>query len=150
MKKFLFEGQNNDLVVASMQQNDKGVLAMALHVQTIYERLMDWFWCDDRHHLSGFHQWIIVPVRMLMVLARDLFTGQLNLRAMSLVYTTLLSVVPLLAVSFSVLKGFGVHDQLEPVLLNILAPLGPKGVELSDILLALLTTLRWVFSVPWA
>jgi membrane protein len=71
-------------------------------------------------------------VRVLVVLARQLLGGQLNLRAMSLVYTTLLSVVPLLAVSFSVLKGFGVHNQLEPVLLNFLAPLGAKGIEVSN------------------
>ena len=35
-------------------------------------------------------------------------TGELNLRAMSLVYTTLLSLVPLVAFAFAVLKGFGV------------------------------------------
>jgi membrane protein len=63
---------------------------------------------------------------------RQFSQGQLNLRAMSLVYTTLLSVVPLLAVSFSVLKGFGVHNQLEPVLLKFVEPLGPRGVEVSN------------------
>ncbi|MFT5664380.1 MAG: membrane protein, partial [Gammaproteobacteria bacterium] len=54
------------------------------------------------------------------------------LRAMSLVYTTLLSIVPLLAVSISVLKGFGVHDQLQPALTSLLAPLGDRSVEISD------------------
>jgi len=58
--------------------------------------------------------------------------GMLTLRAMSLVYTTLLSFVPLLAVSFSVLKGFGVHNELEPLLLNLLAPLGDKSIEISS------------------
>src|SRR3569832_2841230 len=57
--------------------------------------------------------------------------GQLTLRAMSLVYTTLLSLVPLLAVSFSELKAFGVHNQLTPVLLIFLSPLGENGVELG-------------------
>jgi len=56
----------------------------------------------------------------------------LTLQAMSLVYTTLLSIVPLLAVSFSVLKGFGVHNQVEPLLLNFLQPLGEKGVEITQ------------------
>jgi len=69
--------------------------------------------------------------RGLYVLARDLVEGELTLRAMSLVFTTLLSFVPLLAVSFSVLKAFGVHNQIEPVLLNFLSPLGEKGVELT-------------------
>ena len=38
--------------------------------------------------------------------------------------------VPFLAISFSVLKGFGVHNQIEPMLLNFLAPLGEKGEEI--------------------
>ena len=42
-------------------------------------------------------------LRNLHAVLRDIFSGQLTLRAMSLVYTTLLSVVPLIAVSFSVL-----------------------------------------------
>jgi Virulence factor BrkB len=51
---------------------------------------------------------------------------------MSLVFTTLLSIVPLLAVSFSVLKAFGVHNQLEPLLLNFLQPLGAQGRHITD------------------
>src|SRR5690606_23400311 len=56
----------------------------------------------------------------------------LSLRAMSLVYTTILSIVPLLAFAFSVLKGLGFHRQLEPLLLNFMAPLGPQGAELTQ------------------
>lgn len=59
--------------------------------------------------------------------------NELTLRAMSLVYTTLLSLVPLLAFSISLLKAFGVVDnKLEPFLLSFLEPLGPKGVEASN------------------
>lgn len=63
---------------------------------------------------------------------RDIISGQLTLRAMSLVYTTLLSVVPLIAFSFSVLKGLGAHKQLESYLYTILEPLGDKGAEITD------------------
>ncbi len=70
--------------------------------------------------------------RLLIVLLRDLLSEQLTLRAMSLVYTTLLSIVPLLALSFSVLKAFGVHDQSEPALRGFLAPLGEKAGEISE------------------
>ena len=65
-------------------------------------------------------------------IARKFTDGQFTLRAMSLVYTTLLSLVPLLAVSFSVLKAFGAHDELEPLLLEFLQPLGEKGVEINQ------------------
>lgn len=70
-------------------------------------------------------------VRVLNGVVRELSREDLSLRAMSLVYTTLLSIVPVLAISFSVLKGFGVHNQMEPFLLNLLAPLGDKATEIT-------------------
>ncbi len=71
-------------------------------------------------------------LRYCYAVMRDLMSGQLTLRAMSLVYTTLLSIVPLIALSFSVLKGFGVHEQLEEYMYALLAPLGDKGTEITD------------------
>jgi membrane protein len=65
-------------------------------------------------------------------LIRDILRGDLTLRAMSLVYTTLLSIVPLMAVTFSVLKGLGYHRELEPVLYTFLEPLGDRGYELTS------------------
>ena len=70
---------------------------------------------------------LIVAGRYVFVLVRDLMEGQLSLRAMSLVYTTLLSIVPLLALAFSVLKALGAHNALEPVLLELLRPLGEQA-----------------------
>ena len=107
-----------------------------------YERLLTQLWVDDLRNIHGMRRWIIVPVRLVVVLIRQLLKGELNLRAMSLVYTTLLSIVPLLAVSFSVLKGFGVHNQIEPLLLNFLAPLGPKGEELSASIISFVENIR--------
>lgn len=74
---------------------------------------------------------VSVPARYLYAVSRELLSGEISLRAMGLVYTTMLSVVPLLAFSFSVLKGLGIHHQMEPLLEQFLAPLGPKGGEIS-------------------
>lgn len=93
--------------------------------------LQTFVWGDDLRQLPAMRRLLIGALRMGHVLLRELASGDLNLRAMSLVYTTLLSTVPLLAFAFSVLKGFGVHNQLEPVLRQFLAPLGPKGDELA-------------------
>ena len=71
-------------------------------------------------------------LRILYASVRDISHGQLTLRAMSLSFTTLLSMVPLLALSFSVLKGFGVHNQLEPMLQDFLTPMGEGGLEISN------------------
>jgi len=82
--------------------------------------------------LAGWQRALLVPVRMGWAVIQDFLSGQLTLRAMSLVYTTLLSLVPLLAISFSVLKGFGAHNRIEPFLLQTLQPLGEKGVEITE------------------
>lgn len=63
-------------------------------------------------------------LRVLYAVARDITDGQFSLRAMSLVYTTLITLVPLLALSFSVLKGLGIHNQIEPALNQMLSGLG--------------------------
>jgi len=101
-------------------------------VHNLLTRLNAFVWDDDLRELSGIRRYLVFVSRVLHLLIKELLGGQLNLRAMSLVYTTLLSIVPLFAVSFSVLKGFGVHNRVEPLLYNLLLPLGPKGVEITD------------------
>jgi membrane protein len=70
-------------------------------------------------------------LRLLYVLAEGFFDEQTSLRAASLVYTTLLAFVPLIAVSFSVLKAFGVNAKLEIMLYYFLEPMGEKGIDIS-------------------
>ena len=81
-------------------------------------------------------------VRGLAGIIREATEGQLTLRAMSLVYTTLLSMVPLLALSFSVLKAFGAHNAVEPLMLNLLEPLGEQGVEITETVLGFVDNMR--------
>jgi len=94
-------------------------------------RLRAWIWDADVERLPGWQARLIGGLRITLAVIRDFLSGQLSLRATSLVFTTLLSLVPLLAVAFSVLKAFGVHNQLEPALLNFLSPLGDKGAEIT-------------------
>ena len=94
-------------------------------------RLSDAVWGGSLHTMPPLRAFVLRTVRTLLVLLRDLTQGQLTLRSMSLVYTTLLSIVPLLALSFSVLKAFGVHNQIETMLLGVLAPLGERGEEIT-------------------
>jgi membrane protein len=105
---------------------------MANRIHKLLTRLNVIVWDDDLRDLTGFRRYLVFFSRVLNLLVKELMGGELNLRAMSLVYTTLLSIVPLLAVSFSVLKGFGVHNIIEPLLYNLLEPLGPNGVEITD------------------
>lgn len=99
-------------------------------------------WKTQPEGLGPGRRWLLWLGRLASALLRDLARGGLNLHAMSLVYTTLLSLVPLLALSFSVLKGFGVHNQLEPLLLNILAPLGDKAAQITQQILAFVSNMK--------
>lgn len=64
--------------------------------------------------------------------------GGLDYRAASLAYTTLLSFIPGLALSFSLLKTFGEQDHLKPFLLDVLEPLGDQAPPLINQILALI------------
>jgi membrane protein len=100
-------------------------------VTLLIERLTQLVWDKQLSALPWWQALALRWARTLWLLAGELVDGQLSMRAMSLVYTTLLSLIPLLAVSFSVLKAFGVHNQIEPALQNFLVPLGPRGEEIS-------------------
>lgn len=94
-------------------------------------------WAANLAALSPAHAGVIRVLRVGHMVIRELADGQLNVRAASLVYTTLLSIVPVLALSFAIFKGFGVHHDLEPVLFNYLEPLGERGIELGQNLIAM-------------
>ena len=70
---------------------------------------------------------LIRVLRYPFAVLRDLWRGDINLRAMGLVYTTLLSLIPLLAFAFAVLKGFGAHRDLEPIVYEFFRPMGTEG-----------------------
>ena len=98
-------------------------------------RIDEIVWGDtlEKHGLAG--RIGATALRYLYAVLRDFFSGQLTLRAMGLVYTTLLSIIPLLALSFSVLKGFGVDRLLEDQIFLFFEPLGEKGDEYATQLL---------------
>lgn len=80
-----------------------------------------------------YKRFLIRSARIACAIFCDLREGQLSLMAMSLVYTTLISLVPLLAICFSVLKGFGAHNEIKPMLEGALEPLGTeKSVEITE------------------
>jgi membrane protein len=101
------------------------------------ERLNEFIWSDVLERQGRIGRIVATLLRYLYAVLRDIFSGQITMRAMSLVYTTLLSIVPLLAFSFSVLKGLGIHEKLEEQMYLFLEPLGDRGVEITDKVMAL-------------
>ncbi len=70
-------------------------------------------------------------IKISLMVADDFIENLVKLQAMALAFKTLLSLAPLLAVIFSILKAFGVHNRMQPVLAEALAPLGEKGQEIT-------------------
>jgi membrane protein len=95
-----------------------------------------WNWLD--RYLFGEYSEGTTPgalalrvLRYPYALLRDLSRGQINLYAMGLVYATLLSLVPLIAFAFAVLKAFGAHRELEPVIYEFFKPMGASAGEFT-------------------
>ncbi len=94
-------------------------------------RLARRLWQADPATLPPWKAAGLRALRITYAVGRDLLGGDLNLHAMSLVYTTLLSLIPLLAVSFTFFRAFSLDSGFEALLIGYLKPLGPKGEELA-------------------
>lgn len=108
----------------------------------LQERFNQLLWNIQLKNVNKYKAFLIRALRIFYGTFQDLKSGMPSLRAMSLVYTTLLSIVPLLAVSFSVLKGFGVHNALEPALVSLLEPLGEKGLQISHQIISFVDNIK--------
>ncbi|MHB8173869.1 MAG: YihY/virulence factor BrkB family protein, partial [Nitrospirota bacterium] len=103
-----------------------------MNLRKVYRFLTEEVWTRDLSRLKKHEAYLVSAWKLLYSIARQFRDFQLQLRTMSLVYTTLLSIVPLLAVSFSVLQAFGVHNQIAPFLSGFLKPLGPQGAVITN------------------
>lgn len=112
--------------------------APKLNVQKKVENIL---W-PDMSGLSSRKIFALKVLRVTYASIMDLLGGQLSLRAMSLVYTTLLSIVPLLALSFSVLKAMGAHNEIEPFLFQFLAPLGEQGIGIGENIIGFIDNIK--------
>jgi len=100
-------------------------------LQELKSRVLDQFIDADLSDVTRYKRWARTALKIAMLVGRDFVQDLVKLQAMALAFKTLLSLAPLLAVVFSILKGFGVHNRIEPALAEALAPLGDKGQEIT-------------------
>jgi membrane protein len=101
-------------------------------IRQIKTRLFDDFVDSELSELTHYKRWLHASLRIGVMVVRDFVQNLVKLQAMALAFKTLLSLAPLLAVVFSLLKAFGVHNRMEPALAQALAPLGEKGQEITQ------------------
>jgi membrane protein len=95
-------------------------------------RVLDPLWQAEPADLTRVKRLLSSFIKIAFLVGRDFIENLVKLQAMALAFKTLLSIAPLLAVIFSILKGFGVHNRIEPVLAEALAPLGERGQEVTS------------------
>jgi membrane protein len=83
-------------------------------------------------------RWLRFPVALI----RDWLHGDISVRAMSLAYTTLLSLVPLMVFSFSILKGLGARGDLRYLLHEFFRPLGDAATQLTESVMQFVANMR--------
>lgn len=107
-----------------------------------YTWLIHELWEKDIADRGRLGRAVVTIGRIVDTIVREFNRGQITLQVTGLAYTTLLSIVPLLAVSFSVLKAFGVYNELEPLMQEFLQPLGQQGQEVQRRILEFVNNLR--------
>jgi membrane protein len=100
-------------------------------IEKMRAKLLDQVLDAELSELTRFKRLLHSSLRIAVLVARDFIHNLVKLQAMALAFKTLLSLAPLLAVVFSLLKAFGVHNRMEPALAEALAPLGEKGQEIT-------------------
>lgn len=115
-------------------------LRQQLHSQRL--RADKYLWQQNLAQVPLWQRILIRSQQILVAVVRDLLQGQLSLRAMSLVFTTLIGFFPLLALTFAVLKSLGVHNALEPTLLALLEPLGNRANQLTTDILSYVDSIQ--------
>lgn len=73
--------------------------------------------------------------RLLLGVIRVATQAQITLYAASLTYSTLLAIVPLLALLFTLLKSFGIDTFLQRIINDLLTPMGAEGQQISSYLI---------------
>src|SRR5580658_7989437 len=81
-------------------------------------------------------------LRYPVALIRDWLVGGISVRAMSLAYTTLLSLVPLMVFSFAILKGLGAHGDLKLIVHEFFRPVGAAATQLTESVMQFVGNMR--------
>ena len=78
-------------------------------------------WDLEPETFAGVRRHAVKYLQITALVMRDFRDDQCLLRASALTFTTILSLVPFFALTFAVLKGFGVQNKVEPMILEQVA-----------------------------
>jgi len=86
--------------------------------KTLSAKIKHLLWELNPNELNWLHRILLRQLQTGVLVVRDFGINQSMLRASALTYYTMLSIVPLLALTFALLKAFGVQNLLEPLIME--------------------------------
>jgi membrane protein len=87
-------------------------------IRSADEYLRRGMWKADWTKMPWWKRWGMKTMQLGILVVREFIADGCLLRASALTYATLLALVPLLALAFSVLSGLGVQNTLAPIILE--------------------------------
>ncbi|MDP4277181.1 MAG: YhjD/YihY/BrkB family envelope integrity protein, partial [Bacteroidota bacterium] len=87
-------------------------------------------WRATRHESKGIKNILLNLLRTLYLAVRGYVSDKLSVRASALTYTTLLAVVPVVAIIIGIARGFGFQEMIE----NQLTKIFPGQTNLLEML----------------
>ncbi|HKJ25628.1 MAG TPA: YhjD/YihY/BrkB family envelope integrity protein [Myxococcota bacterium] len=103
-----------------MESPEPGILE---RVQRFVEQDI-WAWEPKPSSWTG---WAVRPLQLVVLLGEGFLRDQLLLRASALTYVSLLALIPLLAIAFSIVGAIGVSDDLASVVVGQIAAVSPEA-----------------------
>ncbi len=86
-----------------------------LKLKNSWHRLL---WEQDPRQLNFVQAFLLRQLQTVVLVIHDFMQDRCMLRASALTYSSLLAIVPMLALTFALLKAFGVQNSLEPLILE--------------------------------
>jgi membrane protein len=104
-----------------------------MNYSTLKSRIYSFFsttiWDLEPEAFAGIRRHGVNNLQILALVLKAFRDDQCLLRASALTFTTILSLVPFFALTFAVLKGFGVHNKIEPLILEKVAAGSQETVD---------------------
>jgi membrane protein len=91
------------------------VKTLARHIHALVTHRI---WVMNFSRMNRWRAFGAKVLKIVLIVINDFFKDRITLRAASLTYSSLLAIVPLFAVMFSVLKGFGFQNKILEVLME--------------------------------
>lgn len=118
-----------------MQDSESGCESLHTALLLLYTRVRTFFshdlWIIDLATVSPRKNWFLQPLRITLIALRGFFIDHnCWLKASALAYYSFLFFIPLLAITFALLKGFEVPNKIAPFFLeNFLSPGSEDSVQ---------------------